>query len=93
MKILRKIEAGARISMFYSNRHPNPFVSTVAWTWDDNFDPLELKKSILKDAPCEIAPAGNGTRMEQWKKGTWFYVLIAKKTEPSTYKSLQVRGE
>lgn len=36
--------------MFRTNHRPKPFVRGLVWIWDDNFDSVELKKSILKAA-------------------------------------------
>ncbi len=46
-----------------TKRSPNPFVPNVVLVWDDNCDPLERQKSILKKENYEI---GLGASGEVW---------------------------
>ena len=50
------------------NQRPKLFVPKVVLIWDDNFDSLELKKSMLKEADYKIGLAANGAAWKMAKK-------------------------
>ena len=62
--------------MLHDNGRSKPFVPGIALVWDDNFDSLELKKSIIKEADYKIELAANGAA---WKMAERHLVLPAER--------------
>jgi hypothetical protein len=58
--IAPKSTPGVHIPMSDIHGRPKPYVPRVLHICSDNFDALELKKSILKDADYKIVLASDG---------------------------------